>query len=83
MCTDPVFTRLTVKRGVSKITIAVKDTNIPAWHLLRLELYGFRAGIDIKFNLSSFSIFLILFFLVLEIIKTVIDQQFINERSLF
>ena len=57
MCTDPVFTRLTVKRGVSNITIAVKDTNVPDWHLLRLELYGFRAGIDIKFSLSSFSIF--------------------------
>ena len=45
MGTDPVFSRLTVDRGVSKITITVKDTNIPEWHLIRLEVYGFRAGI--------------------------------------
>ena len=57
MCTNPVFTKVTVKRGVSKITIAVKDTNIPDWNLLRLELYGFRTGIDFKFSLSSFAVF--------------------------
>ena len=45
MGTDPVFSRLTVDRGVSEIMVAVMDTSIPGWHLIRLEVYGFRAGI--------------------------------------
>ena len=50
---DPVFTRLTVKRGVSKLTIAVKETSIKDYHILRFEIYGFRAGNVITLNLFS------------------------------
>ena len=45
MGTDPVFSKLTVDRGVSEMTVTVKDTNIPEWNNIRLEVYGFRAGI--------------------------------------
>ena len=48
MGTDPVFSKLKVDRGVSKIMVAVKDTSIPGWHLIRLEVYGFRTGIVIS-----------------------------------
>ena len=48
MGTDPVFSKLKVDRGVSKIMVTVKDTSIPGWHLIRLEVYGFRTGIVIS-----------------------------------
>ena len=48
--------KLTVKPGVSKITITIKKSNIQDYHLLWLELYGSRAGI---LNLTQFQFFLI------------------------
>ena len=59
---DPVFTNLTVKRGFSEITVAVTESSIRYWDVIRLELYGFRAGTGIKLSLFSVTVFFFFFF---------------------
>ena len=59
-----------MKRGVSQITIAVTEWSVPDWPQIRLELYGFRAGIGIKLSHFSVAVFFELLVLVLEIIFT-------------
>ena len=60
-----------MKRGVSKITIAVTESTPPDWPQIRLELYGFRAGIGIKLSHFSAAVFFFdLLVLALDIILT-------------
>ena len=49
-----------MKRGVSKIMIAVTESSPPDWPQIRLELYGFRAGIVLSHFLVA--VFLLFFF---------------------
>ena len=65
-----------MKRGVSKITIAVTESSPPEWPQIRLELYGFRAGIGIK--LSHFSAAVCLFFDLLVLARDIILTNYIR-----
>ena len=57
-----------MKRGVSKITITVTESIPPDWPQIRLELYGFRAGIGIKLSHFSVAVFFLLFFFELLVL---------------
>ena len=57
-----------MKRGVSKITVAVKESNLRYWDLIRLELYGFRAGTGVKLSHFLLTVFLELLILAIEVI---------------
>ena len=57
-----------MNRGVSKITIAVTESSVPEWPQIRLELYGFRAGIGIKLSHFSVAVFFLLFFFELLVL---------------
>ena len=43
---------------MSKIAIAVKESHLQDWDIIRLELYGFRGGIGIKLSHFSIAFFL-------------------------
>ena len=64
-----------MKRGVSKITIAVTEWSAPDWPQIRLELYGFRAGIGIKLSHFSVSVF---FFELLILAREIILMDYIR-----
>ena len=55
---------------MSKIAIAVKESHLQDWDIIRLELYGFRAGIGIKLSHFSIAFFFELVFLSFETILT-------------
>ena len=64
-----------MKRGVSKITIAVTEWSPPDWPQIRLELYGFRAGIGIKLSHFTVSVF---FFELLILAREIILMDYIR-----
>ena len=75
---DPVFANLTVKRGVSKITVAVIESSLRDWDVIRLELYGFRAGTGIKLSHFSVTVFFFFFFELIALTREIALRDYIR-----